>query len=176
MPVAASSRAMRLRVCPPMTVKSPPAMIFPSVCTAIARTALLAFGSNESARPVTASSRAKRLRVCAPMLVKLPPARILPSGCTAIATTPPFAFGLNAVSSVPSAFSRAMRLRVTAAPPFGASVVKSPPISILPSGCTTTTLTLPLAFGSKPSITLCACATPVKQTMIANKINRNECR
>ena len=29
-----------------------------------------------------------------------------------------------------------MRLRVTVAPPFGASVVKSPPAKILPSACT----------------------------------------
>ena len=61
---------MRNRGCPPMVVKSPPAKILPSACTTIARTLLLAFGSNESAEPVTASSRAMRLRVCPPMLVK----------------------------------------------------------------------------------------------------------
>ena len=37
-PVVASSRAMLLRVCPPMLVKSPPAKILPSACTAIERT------------------------------------------------------------------------------------------------------------------------------------------
>ena len=67
-PVVASSRAMRLRVCPPMLVKKPPAKILPSACTAIERTASFAFGLNESARPVVASSRAMRLRVCPPML------------------------------------------------------------------------------------------------------------
>ena len=49
---------MRLRVCPPMLVKTPPAKILPSACTAIERTLLFAFGSNESAKPVVASSRA----------------------------------------------------------------------------------------------------------------------
>ena len=87
--------------------------------------------------------------------MKAPPAKILPSACTAIAKTVPFAFGLKAVSSVPSGFSRAMRLRVTAAPPLGESVVKSPPIRILPSGWTTTTRTVPFAFGSKPSSADC---------------------
>ena len=60
---------MRLRVCPPMlSLKSPPAKILPSACTAIERTIPFAFGSNESAKPVVASSRAMRLRVCPPML------------------------------------------------------------------------------------------------------------
>ena len=71
------------------------------------------------------------LRVCPPMLgfVKSPPAKILPFGCTAIASTPPFAFGLKAVSSVPSVFNRAMLLRATPK-----TVVKLPPMRILPSG------------------------------------------
>ena len=43
---------------------------------------------------------------------------------------------LSVRSSLPSVSSRAMWLRVTAAPPFGASVVKSPPAKILPSACT----------------------------------------
>ena len=43
---------------------------------------------------------------------------------------------LSVWSSLPSVSSRAMRLRVTAAPPFGASVVKMPPAKILPSACT----------------------------------------
>ena len=67
-PVVASSRAMKLRVCPPMLVKKPPAKILPSACTAIERTSPFAFGSNESAKPVVASSRAMKLRVCPPML------------------------------------------------------------------------------------------------------------
>src|SRR6266513_2366114 len=87
--------------------------------------------------------------------LKAPPARILPSACTAIESTIPFAFGLKAVSSVPSGFSRAIWLRVTAIPPLGESVVNSPPIRILPSGCTTTTRTVPFAFGSKPSSADC---------------------
>ena len=68
-------------------LKSPPAKILPSACTAIERTAPFAFGSNESAKPVVASSRAMKLRVCPPMLfapLKSPPAKILPSACTAI--------------------------------------------------------------------------------------------
>ena len=36
--VVHSSRAMRLRVAPPMVVKSPPTKILPSACTAIDRT------------------------------------------------------------------------------------------------------------------------------------------
>ena len=60
---------MRLRVCPPMLVKTPPAKILPSACTAIDKsTDLFAFGLNESAKPVVGSSRAMRLRVCPPML------------------------------------------------------------------------------------------------------------
>ena len=46
---------MWLRVCPPMLLaplKSPPAKILPSACTAIELTSLFAFGSNESAKPV----------------------------------------------------------------------------------------------------------------------------
>ena len=125
---------MRLRVCPPMVVKAPPAKILPSACTAIPWTKPFAFGSHESAAPVTASSRAMRLRVATPMPVKVPPAKTLPSVCTAITRTKLFAFGSKAVSSVPSGFSRAMRLRVTPK-----TVVKSPPIRILPSGWTTTT-------------------------------------
>ena len=74
---------MWLRICPPMLVKSPPAKILPSACTAIEKTPLFAFGLNESARPVAASSRAMLLRACPPMLVKKsPPAKILPSACT----------------------------------------------------------------------------------------------
>ena len=63
---------MRLRDCPPMVVKTPPAKTLPSACTAIAKDALLAFGLNESARPVTASSRAIKLRVCPPILRESP--------------------------------------------------------------------------------------------------------
>ena len=80
-------------VAPPFgasVMKTPPARILPSACTAIESTDCpLAFGSNESAKPVAASSRAMRLRVCPPMLslMKVPPAKILPSACTAIAKT-----------------------------------------------------------------------------------------
>jgi hypothetical protein len=69
------------------------------------------------------------------------------------------------MSSVPLGFNRAMWLRVTAAPPLGESVVKSPPMRILPSGWTTTTRTAPLAFGSKPSSADCP------RTAAANKTN-----
>src|SRR6266446_9659178 len=48
-----------------------------------------------------------------------------------------------------------MWLRVTAAPPLGESVVKSPPIRILPSACTAIDSTLLFAFGSKPSSADC---------------------
>ena len=49
-------------------VKTPPAKILPSACTAIEWTRSFAFGSNESAKPVVGSSRAMILRVCPPML------------------------------------------------------------------------------------------------------------
>ena len=62
---------MWLRDCPPMLLKLPPAKILPSACTAIEKTSLSAFGSNESAKPVVASSRAMRLRACPPMLSKM---------------------------------------------------------------------------------------------------------
>ena len=160
------NRAMWLRVCPPMVVKSPPAKTRPSACTAIEKTRKFAFGSNESAKPVVASSRAMRLRVCPPMLPNSPPAKILPSACTAIAETALFAFGLKAVSSVPSGFSRAMRLRATPR-----TLVKLPPRRILPSGWATTTLTGPLAFGSNPSSADCprtAGAPPASSTATEN--------
>ena len=69
-PVVASSRAMRLRVCPPMCDREIAARQNLAVrlhrdCTDRS----FAFGSNESADPVVASSRAMRLRVCPPMLV-----------------------------------------------------------------------------------------------------------
>ena len=89
-PVTGSSRAMRLRVCPPMVgvlmalLKVPPTRILPSPCTTMALTAEFAFGANESAAPVVASRRAMFVRVCPPMVVKLPPARTLPSACNAI--------------------------------------------------------------------------------------------
>src|SRR5205085_111283 len=98
-----------------------------------------------------ASSRATRLRDCPPILLKNPPARTLPSGWMARPMTVWFAFGLKAMSTEPFAFNRAIRLRVTVGPLFGARVVNSPPIRILPSGWTATARILPFAFGSKPS-------------------------
>ncbi len=164
---------MKLRVCPPMILKLPPAKTFPSDCTAIVWTLPFEFGSHESAAPVVASSRAMALRACPPMIMKSPPAKTLPSACTAIEKTSLFEFGLKAVSSVPSGFSRAMRLRATAAPPLGERVVKLPPIRILPSGWTTTTKTVPFAFGSKPSSAFCARADVARQTINANAANIN---
>ena len=84
------------------------------------------------------------------MFPKMPAAKILPSACSAIEKTLLSAFGLKALSSVPSVFIRATLLRATPN-----TVVKLPPIRILPSGWTTTTLTVPLAFGSKPSSADC---------------------
>ena len=78
---------------------------------------------------------------------------------------------------MPSGFSRAMWLRVTTAPPLGASVVKSPPIRILPSGCITTTRMSLFAFGSKPSSADCpraVAAAPVKRAMEHSAVNRIE--
>src|SRR5437667_95094 len=111
------------------------------------------------------------LRCCPPMLFappKVPPAKILPSACTAMAETYPFALAFQELSSVPSELSRAMWLRVTVAPPFGASAVKSPPIRILPSGCTTTTFTVSFAFGLKPSRADCA-----RICVVANRNNKS---
>ncbi len=81
-PVKGSSRAILLRVCPPMLfapLKPPPTRILPSVCTTTVLTVEFAFGSNESAKPVLASSRAMRLRGCPPMVVNKPPTTMLPS-------------------------------------------------------------------------------------------------
>src|SRR5205809_8132984 len=75
-PVVPSSRAMRMRVCPPMLVKKPPAKILPSACTAIEDTLVFAFGSNETADERRVGSRARQQRVCAPVLEKQPPAQI----------------------------------------------------------------------------------------------------
>ena len=49
-PVMGSSRAILLRVCPPMFVKRPPTKILPSACTTIAATSLSAFGLKESSQ------------------------------------------------------------------------------------------------------------------------------
>ena len=74
-------------------------------------------------------------------LVNVPPTTILPSACTASArTAPSFAppGGLNVVSKLPSAFKRAIRTRFVLF-----TTVNSPPITILPSGCTATANTGP---------------------------------
>src|SRR5205807_10506666 len=80
----------------------------------------------------------------------------------------------------PSGFSRALWLRATATPPLGESVVKSPPIRILPSGWTTTTRTTSFAFGSKPSSADCprtAAAPPASaKPTSAIKLNRADKR
>ena len=77
---------MRLRVCPPMFLKKPPARILPSACTAIELTTpLFAFGSNESAKPGRGIEPGNVIaRLSADAVVKTPPTKILPSACTAI--------------------------------------------------------------------------------------------
>src|SRR4051812_22953925 len=50
-----------------------------------------------------------------------------------------------------------MRFRLPLTRLLGAGVLKPPPRRILPSGWTTTTLTRPFAFGSKPSSADCPC-------------------
>ena len=168
---------MRLRVCPPMLfapLKEPPAKILPSACTAMAKTVLFAFGLkriSQAGRGIEPGDAVARLSADAVRTAERAArqnlaVRLHRDGIDSTL----FAFGLKAVSSVPSGFNRAMRLRVTAAPPLGASVVKSPPIRILPSGWTTTTRTAPLAFGSKPSSADCprtAVATNSNSTTIA---------
>ena len=60
---------MRLRGCPPMLRKWPPAYtVLPD--TTRAQTVLFALGSQAVASPVVASKAAMRLRGCPPMLVK----------------------------------------------------------------------------------------------------------
>ncbi len=172
----ASSRAIRLRVCPPIDVKLPLTKILPSACTIRLLTPPFAFGSNESAKPVVPSNRAMLLRVCPPMLVKLPPTKILPSACTANTETPPVGFGLNAVSSVPSGFNRAIELRGW--PP---TKLKVPAIKIFPSGWRAMTETASpwnwlATFGLKPSSADCAriAAVPVASSAaIENRIERS---
>ena len=95
------SRAIRLRVCPPMLVNCPPTRILPSGCSVIAMALSFAFGLKESATPVEPSSRAMKLRVAPPMVgvplpeLKSPPTKILPSACSTIDSIASFAFGLN---------------------------------------------------------------------------------
>ena len=110
-PVMASSRAMRLRGCPPMLKKLPPTRILPSACTAIALTKLFAFGLKAVSSVPSGFSRAMRLRLWPPMLLKEPPTRILPSCCNAMGETIAFAFGLNESARPVVASSRAMKLR-----------------------------------------------------------------
>src|SRR5262245_23400461 len=72
---AVFNAAMRLRLAPPIVVKSPPAYnVVP--LSASAFTVLDAFGFQRAALLVfsVASSAAMRLRAAPPMLVKLPPA------------------------------------------------------------------------------------------------------
>src|SRR5438445_754971 len=68
-----------------------------------------------------------------------------------------------------------MWLRVTAAPPLGESVVKLPPIRILPSDWTTATRTTSFAFGSKPSSADCprTAAAPPASAKPTNTIKLN---
>src|SRR4051812_49015173 len=68
-----------------------------------------------------------------------------------------------------------MWLRVTVGPPLGASVVKSPPRRIFPSGWTTTTSTNPLAFGSNPSSADCPFEDKGTSITTSNQINRILC-
>ena len=127
-------------------LKEPPTKILPSACTAMERTVLFAFGSNESAKPVVASSRAMRLRVCPPMLsVKSPPAKILPSACTAMEKTEPFAFGSNESARSGGGIEPGDAVARLSAD----AVVKKPPTKILPSACTAMELTKSFAFGLK---------------------------
>ena len=84
---------MRLRVVvpvppPPSLVKPPPTRIFPSGCTAKAKTLPFAPGLKLVSSEPSALSRPMRLRVVVPVppppsVVKLPPTRIFPSACTA---------------------------------------------------------------------------------------------
>ena len=70
-PVVASRAAMRLRDCPPMVVKDPPAYTMLPL-TARALTVLLAFGFHAVSCP-EALICAMKLRVCPATCVKLPP-------------------------------------------------------------------------------------------------------
>ena len=115
-------------------VKPPPTMIFPSPCSASARTVRSTFGLKAASREPSALNRARRLRVVAvdaPVgcaVVNVPPTTTLPSPWMTKASTPgastPPRFGLKPASTLPSAFSRATRFRVVAAPPLGCSDVK----------------------------------------------------
>ena len=88
------------------------------------------------------------------MPVNEPPMTILLSACTTMVLTWPLGFGLNPVSSVPSALKRAKKLRAVNAAELlddrpGATVLKSPPTRILPSGCNAIADTDEFTAGSK---------------------------
>ena len=77
---------MRLRVCPPMLfapLKSPPARILPSACTAIAKhnVRVRVERISQSSHGIEPGDAVARLSADA---VKSPPAKILPSACIAI--------------------------------------------------------------------------------------------
>ncbi len=79
-PVVASSRAMKLRVCPPMLFapkKSPPTRILPSACTAIEWTSPFAFGLKAVSSVPSVFNRAMLLRGTPRTVVKLPPMKNL---------------------------------------------------------------------------------------------------
>ena len=153
----AFKRANRLRFWPLNVVKSPPTKILPSPLSA----------SDVTGPPLppvpalkVASVEPFKFNRVIPFLVNplnvtnAPPTKIAPSGCTTIAVTRRSAPvpALKLASSEPSAFKRAIRLRLVT--PLTA--VKSPPIKILPSGCTAMaytapTVPLPLAALNPPS-------------------------
>ena len=78
---------MWLRVCPPMLVKSPPAKILPSACTAIDTDTYRSRSgrtNRQAGRGIEPGDAVARLSADA-VRVKSPPTKILPSACTAIA-------------------------------------------------------------------------------------------
>ena len=115
-PVVASSRAMWLRVWPPMLIaprKSPPAKTLPLACSAIDTTVSFAFGLKVESSVPSEFRRAMRLRVTVPprsaaTVEKKPPAKTLPSGWTAMVRTSLSVFGLNESARPVVASSRAM--------------------------------------------------------------------
>ena len=138
-----SNRASPRAATPFTVVKSPAMITLPSPGNATERTTLFAPapGVKPASSVPLALSRAMKLRAVPLKVVNCPPSTILPSGCKASASTALLAPvpGVKLASSEPSVARRAIRLRLV---PF--ALVKKPPTTTAPSGCTASARTLPL--------------------------------
>ena len=148
------TRAMKLRVSPPMLVKLPPTIIRPSGWNAIEVTRPAVFGSKSVSVEPFGLMRARLLRITAvaetPLLrswLKLPPRMIRPSGWISRVKTVEFGPGTKSRSALPSALRRATKGVFRAESVVGWMPLKRPAMTVLPSVCRRMANTSPKARG-----------------------------